>query len=276
MISKSPVSRVGFAAARAGAETVARYYDQELKMRRKGAGEKSYDLVSDADEASEEAIIECIRNEFPDHKVMAEEAFQSGDQAGNWAEGDLWIVDPLDGTNNFAHRIPHFAVSIAYYRDGIAQFGVVLNPMTGDLFYAEKGGGAFHDGNPIRVSTESDLDQAIVGVGFYYDRGEMMRSTLRAIEDFFVGQVHGIRRMGTASLDLCQVACGRFGVYFEYELSPWDFAAGRLVVEEAGGRVTSCRGEELPVGRSSVLSTNRQLHPAALEIVQRHFPASGE
>ncbi len=177
----------------------------------------------------------------------------------------LWIVDPLDGTNNFAHRIPHFAVSIAYYHQQVAQCGVVVNPVRGDWYWATRGGGAFFNGTRLQVNDHQQLNQTMVGVGFYYDRGKMMEATLAAIGDFFRQQIHGVRRFGTAALDLCQVAAGMYGVFFEYQLSPWDFAAGRLILEEAGGQITDGRGQPLPLQKTSLLASNGHLHPAALE-----------
>jgi myo-inositol-1(or 4)-monophosphatase len=116
------------------------------------------------------------------------------------------------------------------------------------------------------------LSEALVGVGFYYDRGAMMDATLTSIRDLFQQKIHGIRRFGTASLDLCMVGCGKFGAFFEYELSPWDFAAGRLFVEEAGGKITNCRGNALPLAKSSVLASNGKLHDAVLKIVSGNLP----
>jgi myo-inositol-1(or 4)-monophosphatase len=122
----------------------------------------------------------------------------------------------------------------------------------------------------VHVSDAARLDQVLVGVGFYYDRGAMMEATLAAIADLFRQQIHGIRRFGTAALDLCHVACGLYGAFFEYQLSPWDFAAARLILEEAGGQVTTCLGAPLPLAKTHVLGSNGHLHPAVLEIVQRH------
>jgi myo-inositol-1(or 4)-monophosphatase len=162
------------------------------------------------------------------------------------------------------------AVSIAYYRAGVAECGVVVNPLTDDWHTAARGLGAYHNGRRVQVAEHDRLDQAMVGVGFYYDRGAMMEATLAAIGDFFRAKIHGIRRFGTAALDLCLVGRGCFGAFFEYELSPWDFAAGRLFVEEAGGRVTTGRGGPLELKRGSLLASNGRLHEAALEIVARH------
>ena len=252
-------------AALAGAAAVESYFQSELKVMRKQAA-TSYNLVSEADLKSEQAILEIIRREFPQHGILAEETRQDDTE-----QEHLWIVDPIDGTNNFVHGIPHFAVSVAYYRDGEPACGVVYNPATKDCYEAIHGGGASHNGAPIQVAVCDSLDEALIGVGFYYDRGAMMTATLDAIRDLFRRQIHGIRRFGTASLDLCQVACGMFGAFFEYELSPWDFAAGRLIVSEAGGQVTTCDGRPLPTKCTSVLASNGRLHASMLEIVQERL-----
>jgi len=249
------------AAARAGGEVASRYFRDGVTMRSKDVA----NLVSDADVEAEHAIAAVIRQTFPDHAILGEEAY-----AGDATAEHLWVVDPIDGTNNFAHAIPHFAVSVAYYRGGVAQCGVVLNPIRDEWHTAVRGQGAFHDGRPARVQEASRLDEVIVGVGFYYDRGAMMEATLAAIGDLKRKQIHGIRRFGTASLDLCAVGLGRYGAYFEYELSPWDFAAGRLFVEEAGGTVTTALGDPLPLARSSLLASNGTLHLAMLEVTRAH------
>ncbi|MFO0869678.1 MAG: inositol monophosphatase family protein [Pirellulales bacterium] len=250
-------------AARAAGDVVLRYYRDGVEMR----GKQTYNLVSDADVEAERTIVELIRQSFPGHAVLAEEGHRAPSDAEH-----LWIVDPLDGTNNFAHHIPQFAVSIAYYRAGRPECGVVYQPMTDEWFVARRGCGAFHDGRAVQVSPSTRLDQALLGVGFFYDRDKIMEATLAAIGELFRQQIHGIRRFGAASLDLCWVGLGRFDGFFEFELAPWDFAAGRLFVEEAGGRVTTCAGTELPLTKSSVLATNGALHAAILDIVRRRLP----
>lgn len=252
-------------AAQAGGAIVERYFREGVAIRTK----ESYNLVCDADLESERAVVDIIRRAFPGHAVLAEEAHTADAGAEH-----LWIVDPLDGTNNFAHRIDRFAVSVAYYHRGQAVCGVVYNPVRGDWYVAERGRGATHNGRPIHVEQAARLDQVLVGVGFYYDRGEMMEATLTAIRDLFRLQIHGIRRFGAASLDLCQVADGSFGAFFEYELAPWDFAAGRLILEEAGGRITTCRGAPLPLAKTSLLASNGLVHEAVLEVVRAHHPQS--
>jgi myo-inositol-1(or 4)-monophosphatase len=250
-------------AARAGGAVVTECLRAGVAVRRKSASE----LVSDADTDSERVIVEVIKKAYPDHAVLAEESHREHEGAEH-----LWVVDPLDGTNNFAHGIAHFAISIAYYRGGRPECGVVYDPGREDWFVAARGRGAFHNGRRARVATNRRLDEILVGVGFYYDRGAMMRATLAAIGDLFGQGIHGIRRFGTASLDLCLVGVGAFGAFFEYELSPWDFAAGRIFVQEAGGRVTTCGGGEVPLGRSTLLASNGHVHDAMLAVVEPHVP----
>lgn len=249
-------------AAKAGGEVVSSYFQKGVAMRSK----ESYNLVSDADVESEHAIVEVIKSHFPDHAILGEETYK-----GDVTAEHLWVVDPLDGTNNFAHHIPHFAISVAYYRDGQPECGVVYNPIRNDWYTCQRGQGAFANGAPARVGDQTSLTQVLVGVGFYYDRGAMMEATLAAMGDLFREHIHGIRRFGTASLDLCQVGVGMFGSYFEYELSPWDFAAGALFVTEAGGKVTDCNGQPLPLAKSSLLASNGPLHEPTLAIVQKHW-----
>ena len=255
------VAGVAEAAARAGGEVVERYFREGVEIRSK----ESYNLVSDADIEAEAAVVGVIRGAFPEHAILAEE--------GHRAEGDSrnqWVIDPLDGTNNFAHGVPHFSVSVGYWCEGRAMCGGIFNPVTGDWYTARRGGGALAKGERVRVGEQRGLNEVLVAVGFYYDRGAMMEATLAAIGDFFRKDVHGIRRTGCASLDLAWVALGRFGAYFEYKLSPWDFAAGALFVEEAGGKVTTCGGDALPLSPTGVLASNGAVHDAALEITRRH------
>ncbi len=259
----TPEQTVAEQAARAGGEVAARYFRDGVTMRSKDVS----NLVSDADVEAEHAIAGVIKRAFPDHAILGEEEYH-----GDATAEHLWVVDPIDGTNNFAHKIPHFAVSVAYYRGGEAQCGVILNPVRDEWHVAARGQGAFHDGTRAEVEQAAGLDEVIVGVGFYYDRGAMMEATLAAVGDLKRRMIHGIRRFGTASLDLCMVGLGNYGAYFEYELSPWDFAAGRLFVEEAGGKVTDARGGPLPLGKSSILASNGAIHEAMLGVIRPHHP----
>ncbi len=222
-------------------------------------------LVTDADIAAQDAIIEMIGRQFPEHGIIAEEK----DFRANSSSHNLWIIDPLDGTNNFAHDIPHFSISIAYACSGQILVATVYDPMRDEMFTACRGKGAFLNNAPIRVSQASSLQEAIVATGFYYDRGKIMRKTLNSIERLFEANIHGIRRFGSAALDLCWVACGRFDAFFEYKLSLWDFAAGILIIEEAGGCCTNLKGEPLDLNSTGLAVSNNKFHRDFLAIVGR-------
>ena len=254
-------------AAAAASDVLTSGFETGVSVSNKFSEGLAQGLVTQADVDAERVIVEIIRDALPGHSILAEESLTDTPEADH-----LWIIDPLDGTNNFANRIPHFAVSIAYYDRGVPKIGVVVDPMRNDWFIAVAGQGAWHNQRLAGVHQVAGLDQAIVAVGFYYDRGEMMRGTLRSIEQLFTRGIQGLRRMGTASLDLVQVGLGRFGGYFEYELSPWDFAAARLFVEEAGGQVTDCSGNPLQLKKTSVLASNGVLHESLLETVSRNVP----
>lgn len=255
-------------AAQVGGDVLMRYFRSGVEMRDKSSESgKTYDLVSDADVESENAVARFLSQTYPDHELLGEESL-----AGDLHAEHLWVIDPLDGTNNFAHHLPHFAVSIAYYHHGQPMVGVVWNPARGERFTAVRGGGAFWQDQQVHVSRADELTEALIGCGFYYDRGAMMRSTLATIQELFEKHVHGIRRFGTAALDLCHVGCGQFDGFFEYRLAPWDFAAGRLFVEEAGGRVTDATGAALPLDKTSIVASNGHLHARILDVTSRHHP----
>jgi myo-inositol-1(or 4)-monophosphatase len=224
-------------------------------------------FVTEVDLLSEQLIVQTIRESFPDHAIISEES--NAEQA---AAPELWIVDPMDGTSNFMHGIPHFAVSIGYYQQGQAELGVVCNPITNDWYVAALGQGAWYNGARQAVTTAKRIDECMIVCGFYYDRGAMMQATLDTVGDFFRRNIHGMRRFGAAALDLCNVGCGQYGVFFEYKLHPWDYAAGQLFVVEAGGRSTDCNQLPLPLDRaSSICTTNGFLHPQAMEIIEPHW-----
>ena len=259
---------VAYAAATTAGEILRKHFANLGNISLSSDQKESWDLLTVADVETEKAIIESIMKQFPDHEFLAEES--SDEKFTADVRENLWVIDPLDGTNNFAHGIPHFAVSIAYYENAKPILGVIHNPISDDWYIAGQGRGAWHNGQRVQVNQHESLKETMIGVGFYYDRGEMMRSTLAAINALFEQQIHGIRRMGTAALDLAQVGLGRFGGYFEYKLKPWDFAAGILFVEEAGGMVTDCSGAPLKLQPSTILATNRHLHQTIREIVERH------
>jgi len=236
----------------------------EIEVSIKGDGASN--LVTQVDLAAQQAVIETIHETFPGHAVLGEEE----DQVAAIDAEHLWVIDPLDGTNNFVHGVPQYAVSVAYAERGVVQAGAVLDPNRSELFTAMRGRGASLNGRPIRVGGRSSLDQILVATGFYYERGVLMERTLAAIGRLFRHDIHGIRRFGAAALDLCWVACGRFDAFFEYRLSPWDYAAATLAIEEAGGRCEDRRGTPLRLGADSVVAANHAVFDAFAEVVRCH------
>lgn len=261
---RASVSHVAIEAAYAGSLALLDYFRRPLEVRSKGIA----NYVSDADLAAESAIVNILKDAYPQHAILSEESHHDKADAAS-----CWIIDPLDGTNNFIHGIPHFAVSIGYYEKGRGVLGIVTSPATGDWYLAARGEGAWLNGERMRVSESQGLDQAMVACGFYYDRDSMMQATLDTLGDLFRQQIHGIRRCGAAALDLAYVAGGWFDAFFEYRLSPWDYAAGSILLEEAGGKVTDCLGNPLPMDRTSTLcASNGRLQAAMLESVSLRCP----
>jgi myo-inositol-1(or 4)-monophosphatase len=246
-------------AARAAARIMVSKYKTALVF------EKSKNnLVTEADIEAEDAVVSVIEKTFPRHLVLAEERHENTDVFSP----HLWIVDPIDGTNNYAHAIPHFCVSVAYAEKGKVLAGVIMDPMRKEIFTAEKDCGAFLNGKPLSVSRTRRISEAIITTGFYYDRGRLMEKTLGAIHSLFKADIRGIRRLGSAALDLCWLACGRFDGYFEYQLSPWDFAAGMLLVREAGGKCSDREGKDLTLASKSVVASNGRIQGEFMRIVK--------
>jgi myo-inositol-1(or 4)-monophosphatase len=254
MDRKTLLATAIYAAERAG-DRLASLFGGERQIEQKGA----IDWVTDADHAAEEAALSAIRERHPDHAILAEE------EGGSGASPFRWIVDPLDGTTNYAHGIPHFAVSIACEVRGVVEAGVILDPIRGELFSATLGGGAQLNGAPIRVTDEGALDRAVLATGFPYWVHERPEEVL-AYFGAYLRKAQGLRRFGAAALDLAWVACGRFDGFFVLKLKPWDVAAGVLIVQEAGGIVSGLRGEPFDLLDGDVLASNPQLHPALAEI----------
>ena len=263
---KVSAAHVAIEAAHAGSLALLEHFRKPLDIRTKGVA----NYVTQADLAAETAVVQTILDAFPSHAILSEESHSDRADAEH-----SWIIDPLDGTNNFIHGMPHFAVSIGYYQNGEGILGIVTSPATGDWFVAARGEGAWFNGQPIQVSRAQGLEQAMIACGFYYDRDQMMQSTLDTIGDLFRTQIHGIRRFGAAALDLAWVAAGWFDGFFEYRLSPWDIAAGAVIIQEAGGKVSDCMGNPVALNRSSSLcASNQALHPAMLEIISKRLPRS--
>lgn len=224
------------------------------------------DLVTEFDRRSEELILAALRARFPDHAVLAEESGASG---GDGKPGGYrWFVDPLDGTTNFAHGLPTFAVSIALALDNRPIVGVVFDPMRDELFAAEACRGATLNGAPIRVSAETRLQEALLATGFTYDLKNAQRNNFREFEEIHF-QVQGIRRAGAAALDGAWVGAGRLDAYWEFGMKPWDIAAGGLIVQEAGGRASTADGNPDFVGSDSILVSNGHLHDALLAMLRQ-------
>ncbi len=219
------------------------------------------DLVTNVDLQSEEYIIKRIKEKYPRDEILAEE---SGDIQGS---GGLWIIDPLDGTTNFTHNYPKFAVSIGYVENSLIKFGVVYDPMLDEMFYGEENMGAYLNGVKLKVSEVGNLIIALLATGFTYD----VRETGRNIAEFnnFLVEVQGIRRDGSAALDLAYLAAGRFDGFWEYGLKPWDVVAGILLVREAGGEVTNMRGEEYKIGSYEILASNGKIHRDMIETIKK-------
>lgn len=255
-------ARVAHAAVAAAAEHLRAAAAAPRRVSRKGA----VDLVTDTDHAVEALVGERLRAAFPGHVLVAEEASASGavrPPADRWA----WYLDPLDGTTNFAHGHPQFAVSLALARGDELALGIVCDPLRGETFAARRGHGATLNGAPLRVSAVAALDDALLATGTPYDRRERADLYLGVIRAFML-RSQGIRRAGSAALDLCWLASGRFDGYWEWRLGPWDTAAGALIVREAGGLVTDFRGGPHDLFGSETLASNGALHPAMLAVLR--------
>lgn len=245
-------------AAGAGAREILRFFNKSFTVSNK---EGVNNLVTEADHAAEKAIIEVIHRHYPDHQILGEE---SG--ASNGSSSMKWIVDPIDGTVNFAHGIPLNCVSIAIEENGVIIMAAVLNPHLNEYFFAEKGKGAFLNDQPIQVSSETNAINACLVTGFPYTYINMPNGPLEIFERF-VRKGVPVRRLGSAAIDLCWVACGRFDGFYEHKLEPWDNAAGYLIVEEAGGRVTDLEGQPFSVYQHKVLATNGKIHDEMVEVI---------
>ena len=233
------------------------------------------DLVTDADRASETLIAGMIRETFPDHRILGEEGARGAEPEREGAAGSPygWLIDPLDGTTNYAHGLPTFAVSIGLERTGTMEVGVVYDPMRDELFVARRGQGATCNGRPLHVSGTDALIGAILTTGFSYNLAE--RTGQAAIWGRFLGGVQAIRQTGSAALNLCYVAAGRIDGYWERPLRPWDVAAGALIVSEAGGRIGHFRDQPFDPYGAEVVASNGRLHEAMLAVIAGEATAAG-
>ncbi len=248
---------VAVEAARLGGEVLREGYGKEKTIEYKG----EIDIVTEVDRKSEKLIVDLLSARFPQHSILAEEGSNTTRQSDY-----KWVVDPLDGTSNYAHNYPFFCVSIGLEKAGEIIAGVVYHPIFEELFMAEKGGGAFLNGNKIQVSTVGRLKQALLSTGFPYDVLENPREAIH----FFAGFIHvaqAVRRDGSAALDLCYLAMGRFDGFWELRLRPWDTAAGSVILTEAGGRITNFLGKKFSIYDQHVIASNGWLHSEMLNVV---------
>ncbi len=244
------IKHTGIAAAYKAGKIIGGYFGRFFQIRKKGA----IDLVTQADLASEKLIINTIRSKFPDHMILAEESgFTKGTSKYKW------IIDPLDGTTNFAHGLGIVSISIAFMAHDAIQVGIVLNPFTGELFTATKGMGANLNGSPIHVSTNSRISDSLLVTGFPYNFRDNQKKIFRRFISCLKAS-QGVRRLGSAALDLCFVACGRFDGFWEENLKPWDTAAGVLIAREAGAIVTDFSGADFTIDKKEILATNGKIH----------------
>ena len=245
------------AASEAG-KIILHYFNGNFEVKNKDG---LNNLVTEVDHHSEDAIIKTIKSVYPTHSIISEEVGELI-QASDYQ----WLIDPIDGTVNFAHSIPICCVSIGLLYQGDLILGTVFNPMMNELYFAEKGKGATLNGKPISVSKKSDFRKACLVTGFPYAWPDSYEHPIKVFERFILEGLP-IRRLGSAALDLCWVACGRFDGFWEYNLSSWDVAAGYLIVQEAGGRITNFEGERYNVFEKQTLATNGLIHEAMLSVI---------
>ena len=252
------------AARRAGA-VLGRNFNKRDKLTVEKKGRN--DFVSSADIAAEEAIIGVIRKHYPDHAILAEESGRQGES------DHVWIIDPLDGTTNYLHGFPVFAVSIGLQINGRLEHGVVYDPMREELFTASRGQGAQLDGRKIRVSGNKDLEHALIGTGFPYRQSDDELEPYLSMLGKVVKNTTGVRRPGAAALDLCYVACGRFDAFWETGLQPWDLAAGTLIIREAGGIISALDGAENHMESGHVLTGTPRIYKGLAKLCSKEIKA---
>ena len=251
------ITQVAIRAAYAAGDVLKQHFGHLDAVTKKGA----IDLVTAADLESERTIIEVIRSVFSDHAILAEE---SGLLEGRPEMS--WIIDPLDGTTNFAHNLPIFSISIAFTHHQQSQVGIVLNPISGELFTAAAGQGAQLNHRPIQVSSTPTMEECLLVTGFPYNLHHTISELMQRFEGI-LRDSQGVRRLGSAALDLCYVACGRFDGFWEENLKPWDTAAGALIAQEAGGKLTDFTDNPFNIDGNQILATNGLIHPKMIALL---------
>lgn len=259
-----PYLNIATKAARNAGKIMVRAMDRadRLEVSNKGAPN---DFVTNIDRAAEAEILSVIKKAYPDHGIIAEE---SGLHQGYNPNDVIWIIDPLDGTLNYIHGIPHFCISIGIQIRGVMEHALVYNPLSNELFTASKGSGAQLDGRRIRVSDCKSIDTAVICTGFAYKRtGETLDSAMTRVADV-LEQAADLRRTGAAALDLAFVAAGRFDGFWETGLAPWDMAAGALLVREAGGFVGDLNGDDTYLQSGKIVAATPKVYPALLDLLK--------
>ncbi len=238
------------------------YYHNGVTVKYKG----EIDLVTEADHASEALILTRIRSAYPDCAILSEESGASANTSPY-----VWIVDPLDGTTNFAHGFPVFSVTLALMVNGAIELGVTYNPIYGESYAARRGQGAFLNGEPLQVSSTPTLDRSLLVTGFPYDRRTNPNNNFRQFTDFSL-RAQGVLRVGSAALDLGAIAAGRLDGYWEFKINPWDIAAGCLMVTEAGGQVSAPAGSPLNLSARQIVASNGLIHEEMVAVLAQSQP----
>jgi len=251
------IKRTGIKAAFESSKILKSYFGNISDIRKKGA----IDLVTEADTASEEKIIGIIREMFPEHSILAEESGLDQED-----EDHQWIIDPLDGTVNFTHQVPIFSTSIAYAFEGVPVMGIVLNPVTGELFSAVAGEGAFLNNHPIQVSDTRVMQESLLATGFPYDLLSIFDTITDRLENC-LRAAQGIRRLGSAAIDICALACGRFDGFWEQNLHPWDTAAAVVIASEAGAVISDFDNNPFSIDKKEILVTNGNIHKEMISLL---------
>lgn len=252
------LKKMAIEAAQVGGEILQKYAKAGFAIEHK----TRLSLVTDADKESERTIVAMIKKAYPTHQILAEEEGIHSDQQSPYK----WVIDPLDGTTNFTHGFPFYNVSIGVEYEGTCILGVVLDPTRPELFVGERGNGATCNGQPIHVSSVSELGTSLLCTGFGYDVAETADNNL---DEFcrFTLKTQGVRRTGSAALDLCYVASGRFDGFWEMKLNPWDTAAGVVILEEAGGTLTTYDGAPYSIYGKQIIASNGHIHQAIIDVL---------
>ncbi|MCX6112248.1 MAG: inositol monophosphatase family protein [Proteobacteria bacterium] len=252
----SNYEKTAIEAAHLGGKVLKKYFNNLTDFKIKSEAS----IVTTADTESENVISDFLIKKTPDFSILAEESGLS--ERGK----NRWIIDPLDGTTNFFHGFPNFSISIALELDGKIIAGVIHNPITEEMYHCSKGSGAFRNNKSIHVSKTKELINSMLGTGFSYQRGRSLDGSLELFRRF-TELTHGIRRPGSAALDFCYVACGMYDGFYEKDLNPWDVAAGYLLVEEAGGKVTSFKGEKFSIYENNFVASNGLIHDQMVKVI---------